>query len=159
VKGLPLANAFGLVILLCAAPSRAEWSDPIGPLLLPGVNLGSAVGPDPATFLVGAELSVAKGTEGFAWFGGYADVVWLPERDRVRLSLGSEFGFLMFGVDGGPLFELDERGPRGGVQVRPLLSFVFVHLGVRFGRTFGEHGSTFRELSLLLKYPIDLKKL
>jgi hypothetical protein len=78
VKGLPVPVAIGLVIVLCAAPSRAEWSDPIGPLLLPGVNLGSAVGPDPATFL-GGDISVAKGTKGFAWFGGYADVVWLPE--------------------------------------------------------------------------------
>jgi hypothetical protein len=159
VKGIPLGLALGLVIALSAASGRADWSDPIGPLLLPGVNLGSAVGQDPAAMLVGAEISVAKGTEGFAWFGSYADVVWLPARERVRLSLGAEFGFLMFGVDGGPLFEIDERGTRGGVQVRPLLSFVFFHLAARFGRTFGEHGSDFRELSLLLKYPIDLKEL
>jgi hypothetical protein len=131
----------------------------MGPLLLPGVNLGSAVSQDPAAMLVGAEVSVAKGTEGFAWFGAYADGVWLPARDRVRLSLGSEFGFLMFGVDAGPVLEIDERGTRGGVQVRPLLSFMFFHFGVRFGRTFGEGGSDFRELSLLLKYPIDLKEL
>jgi hypothetical protein len=65
----------------------------------------------------------------------------------------------MFGVDAGPLIELDERGARGGVQVRPLLSFFYIHLGARFGRTFGEHGSDFRELSLLLKYPIDVKEL
>ena len=159
VKGLPLALSFGLVILLGAAPSRAEWSEPLGPLLLPGVNVGSAAGQGPATFLVGAELSIAKGTEGFAWFGAYADAVWLPDRDRVRFDMGPEFGFLMFGVDGGPVLEIDERGSRGGIQVRPLLSFVFVHFYARFGRTYGDHGSDFRELGLLLKYPIDLKEL
>jgi hypothetical protein len=73
--------------------------------------------------------------------------------------MGPEFGFLIFGVDGGPMFEVDERGSRGGVQVRPLLSFVYVHFGARFGRTFGEHGSNFQELGLLLKYPINLKEL
>jgi hypothetical protein len=158
VKGLPLAGAIGFVILLRAAPCRADW-DPVGPLLLPGVNIGSAVSRDPAALLVGAEVSVATGTDGFHWYGSYADAVWLPARDRVRLSLGAEFGFLMFGVDGGPLVEIDERGSRGGVQVRPLLSFVFFHFAARFGRTFGEHGSAFQELSLLLKYPINLKEL
>jgi hypothetical protein len=123
------------------------------------VNIGSAAGQGPATFLVGAELSIAKGTEGFAWLGAYADTVWLPDRDRVRLSMGPEFGFLMFGVDGGPVFELDERGSRGGIQVRPLLSFVWAHIYARFGRTYGDHGSDFREFGLLLKYPIDLKEL
>jgi hypothetical protein len=109
--------------------------------------------------LLGGEVSVAKGTEGFSWFGGYADAVWLSARDRVRLGVGPELGFLMFGVDGGPLIEIDERGARGGIAVRPLLSFVFVHVYARFGRTFGDRGSTFREVGMLLKYPIDLDEL
>jgi hypothetical protein len=149
----------GLAILLCAAPSRADWSGPVGPLLLPGVNFGSAAGQGSATVLTGAELSIAKNTEGFAWYGGYTDVVWLPDRDRVRLSIGPEFGFLMFGVDVGAVLEIDEQGTRSGAQVRPLLSFLYCHFYARFGRTFGQQGRDFQEYGLLLKYPIDLKEL
>jgi hypothetical protein len=159
VKGLSLAAAFGLATLLCAVPSRAEWSDPIGPLLIPGLNLGAAGDQGSATLLTGAEVSVARNGGGFAWFGGYTDVVWLPDRGRVRLSIGPEFGFLMFGVDGGVVFEIDEHGARSGAQVRPLLSFLFAHGYARFGRTFGEQGRDFQEYGVLLKYPIDLKEL
>lgn len=119
--------------------------------VLTGASLGAAF--DHGTgFLGGGEISVAHfGTA--AWYGGYADVLYDTQHERLQLGVGGEAGLSVIGLDAGIVVEptrpaLDLR-IRGALTVG-VISFC---LGPVIPLTQRDRDSWI-ELSVLLKWPL-----
>jgi hypothetical protein len=109
----------------------------------------------PTASTIGGEASVVAFPVGDGnWIGGYVDVVHELGNDLTRISVGPEMGFTLVGVDGGLVIQHSERGTRYGGAVRPMLSFSFLTVYGRWGWLADDE--RFREIGLLLKFPIHL---
>lgn len=124
-----------------------------GTYALAGLSTGITFAP--AGFVVGAELSLVRQTQEFAWFGAYADGVYDFGREQWRLSIGPELGWSAFGLDAGYLLALDDAGAHNGLTARPLVSIGYVAAFGRVSHLF-DVGQTWFEAGLLLKYPVEL---
>lgn len=124
-----------------------------GTYALGGISTGVTFAP--AGFVLGAELSLVRQTQEFAWFGAYVDGVYDFGRDQIRFSMGPELGWSAFGLDAGYLLALDDVGAHSGITARPLLSIGYVSAFGRVSHLF-DVGQTWLEAGLLLKYPVEL---
>ncbi|MGZ5969463.1 MAG: hypothetical protein ACXWP4_17445 [Polyangiales bacterium] len=120
----------------------------------PGVDIGIATGRSAKTSVVlGGELSFVRFPIGErTWIGGYVDGLRDFGKDRTRFSLGPEIGWGVLGLDGGVRTSIGD-GTRVGWTIRPMLSFVRVHLYTRLSHD-GEGTGT--EVGLLFKFPQSL---
>jgi hypothetical protein len=140
-------------------PVRRESFLPEGWFLPVGASVGSVWHPTGAQDAFGgAEASVVLFPVGHgSWSGIYADVVYDGAARRTRTSAGLEVGYLFLGVDGGPFLQLGDPAVRAGMEVRPMLSFGFVHFYGRWGWLWNSPGDDrFTEVGVLLKFPIFL---
>lgn len=110
--------------------------------------------PEGGGFTLGGEVSAVAATDSYLWYGAYVDGLYDFGASETRLSIGPEFGYLIFGVDGGYLLAASAEGQRHGVSVRPLLTFGLVAAYSRLGVLFGDRGDTFGEAGVLLKLPL-----
>lgn len=108
--------------------------------------------------MFGLELSVAQFLPKLFWVGGYTDLVWDDLRGTRRWSFGPEFGWTIFGIDGGPVLESsDDGGLRSGVQGRVMIALPIFVPYARAGWLGGRDDSvTFTELGVLFKVPIGI---
>nr|HEX4313353.1 hypothetical protein [Kofleriaceae bacterium] len=172
-----VALAVAVACSLGAAAARADTCagprpDDVTPFLSPGITIGvsgtgtgsgSAVTTEPG-FVIGGELSIVRVSQpadcsaGSAvnaldwlpvirWLGAYIDGVYDTHGNVVRISLGPEVGWEMFGLDGGFLVREQGGHVSPGFAVRGVLTFGYVQLYVR-----GESART-GEAGLLLKWP------
>jgi hypothetical protein len=135
---------------------------PDGLFLPVGVYVGSASHADSDTdLLLGLEASAVLFPVGHSnWNGVYVDVLQDFGNDSVRTSLGLEVGFGFLGLDGGALLEFSEHGTYLGYAVRPMLSFGVIHVYGRWGFLPSKpEDDSFREIGVLLKYPIQLAEM
>lgn len=119
-----------------------------------GVNLGWAVNPSPVRngFLIGPEVSLVYLDQKGWWAGAYTDALYDGGSERARISAGGEVGYAILGIDLGYVTTL--RGEREqGFRARAMLSLAAVHLYGGAGRL---SDSTYGELGVLLKFPIEL---
>jgi hypothetical protein len=118
-----------------------------------GGNLGVSNHSQETYGVLGAEVS-GGGLQSFFWGGAYLDAVYDFGTERVRFSLGPEFGFLFLGVDAGLVLDVGEGKARHGFVVRPMLAVRWVFPYVRFGTVKGDDPYNFSEVGVLLKYPL-----
>ncbi len=130
------------------------WFAPVG------MNIGGASHPTSSTgVLIGAEASVVyfplpEGT----WAGGYVDALYDSGSKKARMSIGPEFGMAFVGIDGGLVIQPGAGKMDLGYQARVLLTFGLFAVYGRWGKLPGlEVDSTFREIGVLLKFPILLR--
>ncbi len=152
----------GVCCLLIASRADAadNWVVPVG------VNLGFGLHPTPVPTgaILGAEGSfvflATSQSKFFAlptfWGGGYVDALWDTAGGRGRASIGPEFGFTVFGVDGGLVTQVGGGAVRFGGCVRPMLTIGIISLYVRltFVPSDPEVDQT-TEIGLLIKYPFS----
>lgn len=141
-----------------ASPARASAHGlPDANIWMPvGLSTGYALHDNgPNGVLLGPELSVVHITNQAVWYGGYTDFVWDLGSDRQRLSIGPEFGYTFFGIDGG--YVLEQGGKlRHGVALRPLVTIGILAVGFRGVKIFGDGGEMLGEISVLVKLPFPV---
>ena len=134
-----------------------------------GINLGASMQPEPG-FVLGAEVSLwtiktrIKGEFGIPeawaapWGGVYLDGLFDFGNQRGRLSVGPEFGFGHFGIDGGAVLQMGGPKVYAGGQARLFVTVAFFSLYSRLGFVPADPVvSRYVELGTLLKFPIRLK--
>jgi hypothetical protein len=136
---------------------RRRGHFPSGWFLPVGLTLAGSAHPSaPTSFAFGAEVSAVAFPVGEGnWVGGYADVVHETKNELTRASLGLEMGYTFVGVDGGVALQTSAAGTHWGGVVRPMLTTGFITFYGRWGWFAGE-GERFREIGVLLKFPIHL---
>jgi hypothetical protein len=169
VAGVRFKSAWVIVATSLLSVSDASAEDRA--LYMPmGVNLGAALYPGlsnaDASFLLGAELSLAnvdasrdgRPSPWRLWYGGYVDGVADFANVRGRFSIGPEFGFGIFGIDGGPVMQVGGEKVHLGGHIRLFVSFASIVT------LYGRQGfvpnapdvSRYTEMGALFKYPLPL---
>jgi hypothetical protein len=115
----------------------AEHADPpfvFGPQpgwqVLAGPTGGVSFGSPGAGGFVGAELSLSRLEAGW-WLGGYVDGTYDFGQSAALITAGPEFGYAVFGIDGGLAARIGDDGVKLGPQGRLMISVGFFTL---FGR-------------------------
>ena len=147
------------VLLVAAGHARADAGPKIADkaLYLPvGLSVGGAFHHENKGLTLGAEASLAHWREGW-WMGLYSDILHDFGNERTRLSIGPEFGYGFFGIDGGLLTQLGDDKLYTGYQVRGLLTMSVIALYGR-GGYLPSHPTEqgFAEFGVLFKIPILL---
>jgi len=157
--GAPIAVA--LSMCLSASPASADENDAITVgyqpawYALAGATGGASFGSTDNGGYAGAEVSVVRLLGGW-WHGLYIDALYDFGTRTPHVSLGPEFGWWVFGVDGGAgVRTAEDDGLEIGPQVRGL--FTFGLLSFYYRHAFWPHASTnrtVRQAGLMLKVPL-----
>jgi hypothetical protein len=109
-------------------------------------------------FTLGLETSYVVVTRENNWYGGYLDLMVTPNDEELRVSVGPEGGFFIFGADGGLVMRADTATGEVnvGLQARGLLTLLPVMMPYVGGGFFFDGSPGLFEAGLLFKYPIDL---
>jgi hypothetical protein len=151
-----MGSSAALAVIVTAETTSAHGPPNANVWMPVGLSTGYALHDElPNGALIGAELSVVHITNQAVWYGGYVDYLWDRGSDRQRLSVGPEFGYTYFGIDGGYVLEQGDK-LRHGVALRPLLTLAFLAVGFRGVKTFGDGGETLGEISVLVKLPFPV---
>lgn len=144
-----------------AAPASADDEEAVtlgydgGWYVMGGATGGGSFSPGVGGGFVGAEASVARLRRGW-WYGVYSDAIYDFGQRNMTLTLGPEFGYSFFGVDGGlGLRPAPESGLQMGPQFRGLLTVGLVALYARYGfwPEATEHRHV-RQFGIMLKIPL-----
>ncbi len=160
---------FLLTLLLMTHASLAVAGEPDidKKLWMPiGINFGytwtdkTADGQVQDSGFLGTEISFVMTLESSMWFGAYFDAIFPLEAKAAsaRISYGPEFGFALFGIDGGHVVEYYDGNASNGIQVRFLLYWLVGGIYVRGGALWrddqdGPRG--FSEVGMLFKIPLN----
>lgn len=162
-----LASSFAISIAaLSAHESRAGTYGTAAGGTLAGAYDGSA------SLIAGGELSAFQlgsapkalpdglvnflGGEGYAWAGGYTEIVRDVAAHATRVSIGPEVGAGIFGVDAGALFELShgDAPGRAGATIRLAARLGLGQIYARYNHYVDDQpGTNAIELGLLIKIP------
>jgi hypothetical protein len=124
-----------------------------------GMNLGygfSRRSSGGSSLTLGAEASIARVFRSLFWFGGYVDALHDFAAGEQRISVGPEFGWGPFGVDGGFLVIRSSRELQHGFVARTLLTTGILSLYGRYGCQVSGATDHFGELGILMKLPLPI---
>ena len=144
---------------MSAPPVRPHHWNPWGFFALVGGNLSATLRPGQpgGGANLGLEASSGYSWDTGYWFGGYADLVRTLGADTTRISVGPEFGYLFFGLDGGYLVEWGEQIPRhDGINIRLSLGIGVCSFYIRSIWLFEVEPRLFVESGFVLKVPLHL---
>jgi hypothetical protein len=123
-----------------------------------GISIGSGLHPELGpSLLMGAELSVARLSSSWLWYGLYAEGLYDLGTKSWRPGGGLELGYRYIGLDAGYLVSLaaGER-MRHGLSVRPMVTTGLITVYGRLGLLVTDGTDTYGEIGALIKYPFDL---
>jgi hypothetical protein len=122
---------------------------------LGGATGGASLTGDTGGGYVGAEASVARLRRGW-WYGLYSDAFYDFGQQNMTITAGPEFGFSVFGIDGGIGVRPGPDQPlEVGPQIRGLVTVGLFAIYARYG--FWPDSTTHRhvrQLGLMLKLPL-----
>jgi hypothetical protein len=130
-----------------------NWYAPIG------ANIGFSWHPQRSDgLLLGAEASLVRlSNNGTRFAGGYADYLYDFGAHAHRVSVGPEFGWNIFGFDGGIVNEFASGAMHVGIRVRGYVSLVLLIPYIGQTLMFAPNGErTYTEFGALFKLPICL---
>jgi hypothetical protein len=154
-------NGWWVLCVVSALPGSASAHDGLDFherqwVLKLGVPLAASLSPQ-HSFVSGVEANCGWLDDDGLWFGGYVDGHWSFSAEQARFSLGPMAGWGPFGIDGGYLLALDDRGLHQGIALRPFLTFGYAAFYHRWGVLFGDQPSV-HDIGLLIELPIPLTR-
>lgn len=153
---MTLVKKIILLLIVLSAGSAGSASAYNGWYASPGVTIGLRES-SPVT---GMEFSMARIGSGFFYMGVFTETSYIGKTNACSVVAGPQFGWLILGVDGGPVYLYEKKKSYCGYSVRPYVTIpYFVSLDIYFRRSGIKRASGYDlsdEWGIQIKYHIPL---